>query len=106
MKSKRKCEVTITDDAKNDFIQLPKDVIPECLSLLKRLEFDIELGKKLYDKNGKDLSKCRKLYFGQAAFRIVYKELSNDTVEIAEIVAMGERENQAVYEIAFDRLNR
>ena len=80
---------------------------------VEKLENDINLGKRLHNKNGKDLSSCRKIYFANATYRIVYRkiedlctilEIEEVPTPIAEVVAIGKREGQEVYEIAADRL--
>lgn len=113
MKHKNKCRIVFTDNSKQDFLMLPKNLISDCLHQLQKLEKDIKLGKRLHNKNGKDLSSCRKIYFANATYRIVYREtedlctileIEEVPTPIAEIVAIGKREGQAVYEIAADRL--
>lgn len=113
MKHKKKCTIVFTDKSKEDFSMLPKDLIHDCLYQLEKLENDINLGKRLHNKNGKDLSSCRKIYFANATYRIVYREIEDlctileieeVPTPIAEVVAIGKREGQEVYEIAADRL--
>jgi len=58
-----------------------------------------------------DLSDCRKIDFDERAdrppgWRIVYRELRDDTIEIIEIVAVGARANAAAYFSAAERLER
>lgn len=113
MNKKKKCTIVFTDKSKEDFTMLPKELIHDCLYQLEKLENNINLGKKLHNKNGKDLSSCRKIYFANATYRIVYREIEDlctileiekVPTPIAEIVAIGKREGQEVYEIAADRL--
>lgn len=114
MKKKRKCIILFTDKSKEDFEQLPDEFIDDCLSKLGKLEMDIEFGKKLYNQDGRDLSSCRKIYFANATYRIVYREVEGTCTileieevpkPIAEIVAIGKRDNLAVYETAYDRIS-
>jgi len=113
LNKKKKCTIVFTDKSKEDFTMLPKELIHDCLYQLEKLENNINLGKKLHNKNGKDLSSCRKIYFANATYRIVYREIEDlctileiekVPTPIAEIVAIGKREGQEVYEIAADRL--
>jgi hypothetical protein len=58
-----------------------------------------------------DLSDCRKVYFDDRgdrppAWRIVYRERSDGSVEIIEVVAVGARAESAVYLTAGQRLGR
>ena len=86
MRQKRKCNIQFTQKSREDFEKLPTCLIQDCIDQLYKLENDIELGKKLRNQQGRDLSSCRKLYFGQATYRIVYRELDN-TKLILEIEA-------------------
>lgn len=114
MKIKRKCKLEFTNKSREDFANLPKELIEDCIEQLNKLENDIELGKRLHNQPGRDLSSCRKLYFAQATYRIVYRELENTKTileiqvtpePIAEIVAIGKRECMEVYEEAAFRLS-
>jgi hypothetical protein len=58
-----------------------------------------------------DLSDCRKVYFDvradrPPAWRIVYRQLTEDRLEIIEVVAVGARAGSVVYSEAVDRLGR
>lgn len=115
MKEKRKCNIQFTEQSKADFEKLPKDLIQDCIKQLEKLEHDIEVGKKLRNQQGRDLSSCRKLYFAEATYRIVYRELNDNTklvleiektpMPVAEIVAIGEREGMRVYKEASERIS-
>lgn len=114
MKVKRKCRIEFTDASRNDLLNLPKDLISDCLDTLHKLEDDIELGKILHNQGGRDLSTCRKLYFANATYRIVYRECENARTileigaleePIAEIIAIGRREGMEVYELSSSRLD-
>ena len=114
MKQKKECIILFTDKSKEDFQQLPIELIDDCLNQLEKLEMDIELGKKLSNQDGRDLSSCRKIYFANATYRIVYREIEGTCTileieevpkPIAEIIAIGKRENLAVYEAAYDRIS-
>lgn len=114
MKVKRKCIIEFTDASRDDLLNLPKDLMNDCLDTLNKLEDDIELGKVLHNQSGRNLSTCRKLYFANATYRIVYRECENTRTileiraleePIAEIIAIGRREGMEVYEIAASRLD-
>lgn len=114
MRQKRKCNIEFTQKSKEDFERLPDYLIEDCIEQLQKLENDIELGKKLRNQQGRDLSSCRKLYFGQATYRIVYRErndrrlileISPIPLPVAEIVAIGEREGMKVYIEADTRIS-
>lgn len=114
MRQKRKCNIQFTQKSREDFEKLPTCLIQDCIDQLYKLENDIELGKKLRNQQGRDLSSCRKLYFGQATYRIVYRELDNTKLileieatplPVAEIVAIGKREGMKVYIDADTRIS-
>lgn len=114
MRQKRKCKIEFTQKSKEDFERLPDYLIEDCIEKLQKLEDNIELGKKLRNQQRRDLSSCRKLYFGQATYRIVYRELNDrklileispTPLPIAEIVAIGKREGMEVYIEADTRIS-
>lgn len=114
MKVKRKCIIEFTDASRDDFKNLPKNLRNDCLNTLHKLEDDIELGKILHNQSGRNLATCRKLYFANATYRIVYRECENKRTileigviekPIAEIIAIGRREGMEVYELSASRLD-
>ena len=107
-------KVKFTDDSRDDLYILPPQLQVECIEMLKKLSININLGKKLENKNGRDLSDCYKLYFDNARYRIVYRKI-NDTIEIngilsiekvAEVLGIGERNLEYIYSIIANRLGR
>ena len=61
-----------------------------------------ELGKPLGNKNGYNLSGCRKMYADGKSIRIVYRVIENKI--IVEVVAIGKRDVMEVYSKASKRL--
>ena len=61
-----------------------------------------ELGKLLGNKNGYDLSGCRKMYADNKQIRIVYKIVEEKI--IIEVVALGKRSEMEVYKKASQRV--
>lgn len=70
---------------------------------LRQLETKPLLGKELGNKAGMDLSGYRKLYADGTRIRIVYEVIENAVVVF--IVAIGERDEMAVYRSAAKRVN-
>jgi len=66
---------------------------------LKKLRESPEFGHPLGNKAGYDLSGCRKLYVDKKKIRIVY------TI-IEERIAVGKREDMAVYRLAAQRRDK
>ncbi len=67
----------------------------------KKLENSPQLGAKLGNKAGLDLSGFRKLYVDKKKIRIVYRILEDKI--LVEVVAVGKREDMKVYKNAFKR---
>ena len=61
-----------------------------------------ELGKPLGNKNGYDLSGCRKMYADSKKIRIVYRII--DEKIIVEVIAVGQRNEMEVYKKASKRI--
>ena len=61
-----------------------------------------ELGKILGNKNGYNLSGCRKMYADNKKIRIVYRII--DDKIIIEVVAVGKRNDMEVYDKASQRV--
>jgi len=61
-----------------------------------------ELGKILGNKNGYNLSGCRKMYADNKKIRIVYRII--DDKIIIEVVAVGKRNDMEVYDKASKRV--
>ena len=107
-------KVIFTEDSKKDFKNLDVHLQKECLYELKKLGNNIYLGQLLENKNGMDLSGCRKIYFNNAKHRIVYKIVDNEieinsivyTGEVAEILGIGERDKQYIYKLIDERINK
>jgi len=68
---------------------------------LKKLQISPELGQLLGNKNGYNLSGCRKMYVDKKKVRIVYTIL--EEIITVEIIAVGKRDDMAVYEKAGER---
>lgn len=109
------CQVTLIKEATNDLMLLPDEVFDEYLIMEEKLKKNIHLGQPLMNKNGKNLSDCYKIYFNNAKYRIVYRKKNNECevvgIEkvpkmIAEIIAVGKRNQEQVYQDAVNRLGR
>lgn len=106
---KPKIEVKLIGEAIKDLESLPQPLREECIKLLKKLSYNVNLGIKLENKNGRDLSDCYKLYFNNAKHRIVYRKNNNSiTIEgvYAEVIGIGERDSETIYKIIAERLGR
>lgn|SRR5574344_1015054 len=98
-------KITYHKYIEDDFLSLPKDVLKEAFSYIKKLEKDyFKYSKPLYNMEGRNLQDCRKTYFYNAEYRIVSK-IENNTIKIVSIIAVGKREGFEVYNMANDRIN-
>ena len=68
----------------------------------KKIQKSPELGILLGNKNGYDLSGCRKMYADNKKIRIVYK-IVEDRI-IIEVIAVGKRNEMEVYKKASKRV--
>jgi mRNA-degrading endonuclease RelE of RelBE toxin-antitoxin system len=109
------CSINFTDFAKDDFSKLPREIQKECYNLLKKLQTNMHMGRKL-DNNGiRDLSDWYKLYFHNAEYRVIYikrhdtisvEGITSITQNIAEVVGIGQRADYKIYDEIAERLNR
>ena len=68
----------------------------------KKIQKSPELGTLLGNKNGYDLSGCRKMYADNKKIRIVYKIVEERI--IVEVIAVGKRNEMEVYKKASKRV--
>ena len=97
-------KVVLTADAAQDFRSLDKSVKDQVARQLKKLGTSPELGEHLGRKAGLDLTGYYKLYAARKAIRIIYRIVELEV--IVEVVAIGKREDMAVYREAVRRLLR
>jgi mRNA-degrading endonuclease RelE of RelBE toxin-antitoxin system len=101
--------------SKADYDALTPELKYECKLILHKLErAGKKLGIPLENKNGKDLRGYYKLYFNQARYRIVYT-IIDERIEITsvgetmkeslEIVGIGKRDKEFIYNIINQRIN-
>lgn len=94
--------VTLTADAADDFRRLDGSLKQPVAKQLKKLETSPLLGEHLGNKAGLDLTGYYKLCVSKKSIRIVYR-ISEQEV-IVEVVAIGKREDLAVYRTSRKRI--
>ncbi len=106
-------EVTFWPQVREDFRALPPAVQFMAKKHLVRLEKQPDFGTPLKDDPlWGDLSDCRKIYLDEShdvdpRWRIIYKLLPDEErPEVAEVIIIGPREDDAVYVEVMGRLNR
>lgn len=94
--------VTLTADAADDFRGLDGSLKHPVAKQLKKLETAPLLGEHLGNKAGLDLTGYYKLYAAKKTVRVVYRII--DQQVIVEVVAIGKREDLAVYHTTLKRI--
>ncbi|MBX3332385.1 MAG: type II toxin-antitoxin system RelE/ParE family toxin [Nitrospira sp.] len=94
--------VTLTTDAADDFRRLDGSLKQSVAKQLKKLETSPLLGEHLGNKAGLDLTGYYKLYAAKKGIRIVYRII--ELKVIVEVVAIGKREDPAVYRTSRKRI--
>lgn len=100
----KKFEVVFIEEAQKDYKKLDGSIKKLVnVALAKMEERADELGEDLTSKHGVNLIGCRKIKFRKAGIRMVYR-IVGDKAEIAEIIIVGKREDNEVYQEAYKRL--
>jgi mRNA interferase RelE/StbE len=87
---------------KRDLKELSKTQLILVYKQFKKLQASPELGQLLGNKNGYNLSGCRKMYVDKKRIRIVYTIL--EEIITVEVIAVGKRDDMAVYAKASERI--
>lgn len=99
-------KVSFEPEAKQELASLPtRELQVECLRLLSGAGKNV-LGLPLgpHPQTG-DLTGCRKIYFGETAYRAVVRYVPDELSPTNVIViAIGERNDMSVYRVAAQRL--
>ncbi|WP_433632073.1 type II toxin-antitoxin system RelE family toxin [Nocardia sp. CA-120079] len=98
--SKPMVEVLFTDMAIDDLRKLGPDAVPKVLKKMLLLLDSPQAGYPL----GGELTGFRKLVVGRNTWRIVYRVIDQQTIEICEIWAIGARADSEVYAEATARI--
>ena len=94
--------VVLTAAAADDFRQLDGSLKEPVAKQLRKLETAPGLGEQLGNRAGLDLTGYYKLYAAKRSIRIVYRIIDHKI--LVEVVAIGRREDLAVYQEALKRL--
>ncbi len=92
----------LTADAADDFRRLDGSLKKPVAKQLKKLATAPLLGEHLGNTAGLDLTGYYKLYAAKKTVRIVYRILEQEV--IVDVVAIGKREDLAVYQTALKRI--
>lgn len=94
--------VVLTVAAAEDFRRLDGSLKEPVAKQLSKLETAPRLGEHLGNRAGLDLAGYYKLYAAKKSIRIVYRIIDQEIR--VEVVAIGKREDLAVYQEALQRL--
>ena len=94
-------KLSVKQEVKKDLSKLSATQKMLVYKQFKKLQTSPELGALLGNKSGYDLSGCRKMYVDKKKIRIVYTIL--EEIITVEVVAVGKRDDMAVYEKAGER---
>ena len=94
--------VVLTAGAAEDFRQLDGSLKEPVAKQLRKLETSPRLGEHLGNRTGLDLTGYYKLYAAKKSIRIVYRIIDQEI--LVEVVAIGKREDLAVYHEALKRI--
>ncbi|MEV0357903.1 type II toxin-antitoxin system mRNA interferase toxin, RelE/StbE family [Nocardia sp. NPDC050697] len=93
-------EVLFTDAAIDDLRKLGPDAVPKVLKKILLLLDSPQAGYPL----GGELTGFRKLVVGRNTWRVVYRVVDRQTIEICEVWAIGARADSEVYAEATARI--
>jgi len=89
-------------EAEEEFLELDHGVRERVAKQLVKISTRPELGERLGNRNGIDLSGYRKMYAEKKKIRIVYEVVEEEI--LIYIMAIGERDDMTVYKTALKRL--
>ncbi len=93
-------------EAAEDYKKLDGSVKLSVNKKIDELEENPFLGERLGNKFNNDLSGFLKIYVHGKKYRIVYRLISPEQVEIVEIWGIGKREKEEIYKIIGKRLGK
>jgi len=89
-------------EAEKELEKLNRSVQVLFTKALKKILKSPELGIDLGNKNNLDLSGCKKMYFDNKRYRIVYKIIDDEVM--IYLISIGKRDKMDVYVKASDRV--
>jgi len=95
-------KIVLKDEAEEELDELSDRERLLVFKQLKKISTSPELGIRLGNKAGYDLSGCRKMYVDKKRIRIVYTMMEEQIV--IEVIAIGKRDEMEVYKKASERL--
>jgi mRNA interferase RelE/StbE len=97
-------KIVLKEEADYDLSNLSHNQQILIFKQFKKLTLSPQLGIKLSNKAGYDLTGYRKMYVDKKRLRIVYKIL--DDMVVVEIIAISKRDDIEVYKKASNRIGK
>lgn len=101
-----KYEVIFIPEAVADYKKLDGSIKKVINKKIDALETNPFLGERLGNRFNIDLSGFYKIYAAKKTYRIVYRLLSPDRLEIIEIWGIGKRDKEEIYRLIGHRLKQ
>jgi len=101
-----KYEVQFIPEAAADYKSLDGSIKKLVSKKIEEIEVNPFLGEKLGHKFNIDLTGFLKTYVASKKYRIVYRLISPENVEIVEIWGIGKREKEEIYRTIGKRLGK
>lgn len=99
-------KVELILDAQKDYKKLDGSIKKLVNKKIDELSEKPFIGDNLGNKNNIDLTGFYKIYVAKKSYRIVYRLLSPEEIEIIEIWGIGKREKEEIYKIIGKRLSK
>ncbi len=98
-------KIEFIKEAAKDYKKLDGSVKKLVNIKIEELSKNPMLGEKLGNKNNIDLTGFFKIYVFKKKYRIVYRLITPEEIEIVEIWGIGKRDKEEIYRIIGKRLN-
>ena len=96
--------IKMDENALKDYRNLDGSIRRVVNKKIDRLKTTPFLGKKLGNIQGNNLSGFFKLYVYSKTYRIIYRLITPAQIEIIEIVGIGKRDKEEVYQTIIKRI--
>ena len=101
-----KYKIQLIPEAAEDYKDLDGSIKKLVNKKIEEIEINPFLGEKLGNKFNIDLTGFLKTYIASKKYRIVYRILTPEKVEIVEIWGIGKREKEEIYRTIGKRLGK
>ena len=101
-----KYQVQFIPEAAKDYKQLDGSIKTLVRKKIEEIELNAFLGEKLGNKFNIDLTGFLKTYVASKKYRIVYRLITPEKVEIVEVWGIGKREKDEIYRTIGRRLGK